>query len=113
MSFAILGIYLGFQMVVLAALRARLKGWTPTGEFTLGRWGLIINVLALAYGVVAIVNIVLAAHPGRPLVRQLDRDPERQLVVGIGLVYMFIAKPFGHSDAPAGDAVGPLRPERV
>ena len=27
------------------------------------------------------------------------------LVVGIGLVYMLIAKPFGNSDAPAGDAV--------
>ena len=35
-SFAILGIYLGFQMVVLAALRARLKGWVPSGTFTLG-----------------------------------------------------------------------------
>src|SRR5690606_24816497 len=35
-SFAVLGIYMGFQMVVLAALRARLLGWRPSGPFTLG-----------------------------------------------------------------------------
>jgi uncharacterized protein with PhoU and TrkA domain len=28
---------------VLAALRARLKGWRPAGEFTLGRWSLPAN----------------------------------------------------------------------
>src|SRR5690606_13968446 len=49
-SFAILGIYVSFQMVVLAALRQRFKGWKPAGPFNLGGFGMLINVAALAYG---------------------------------------------------------------
>jgi amino acid transporter len=104
-SFATLGIYLGFQLVVFAALRARLKGWVPSGEFTLGRWGLIVNVLALAYGVAAMVNMVWPRTPGAPWYDNYVVILSGALVVGIGLVYMAIAKPFGNSDAPAGDAV--------
>lgn len=61
-----LGIYGSFQMVVPAALRARLKGWRPAGEFTLGRWGLPVNIGALAYGIFAIVNICWARSPEKP-----------------------------------------------
>lgn len=104
-SFATLGIYLGFQMVVFAALRARLKGWVPSGEFTLGRWGMVINVLALAYGVAAMVNMVWPRTPDAPWYDNYVVILSGALVVGIGLVYMAVAKPFGNSDAPAGDAV--------
>src|SRR3712207_9541118 len=38
-AFAVLGIYVAFQAVVLAALRQRLKGWHPAGRWNLGRWG--------------------------------------------------------------------------
>lgn len=31
-AFAVIGIYISFQMVVLAALRQRLKGWKPMGS---------------------------------------------------------------------------------
>jgi amino acid transporter len=34
-SFAAIGIYLAFQMIVLAALFARTKGWIPSGQFSL------------------------------------------------------------------------------
>ena len=70
-SFAILGIYLGFQMVVLAALRARLKGWVPSGPFTLGRWGMPITIAALTYGVLTMINIAWPRTPDAALVRQL------------------------------------------
>ena len=33
-SFASVGIYMSFQMLVLAALIARSKGWRPSGPFT-------------------------------------------------------------------------------
>src|SRR5579872_3100490 len=56
-SFASAGIYLAFQMLVLAALVARARGWQPRGPFTLGRWGWPVNVIALAYGVSAIVDM--------------------------------------------------------
>ena len=62
-SFAALGIYIGFQMVVLAALRARLKGWVPSGKYSLGRWGLPVNIGALVYGVVAMVNMAWPRTP--------------------------------------------------
>ena len=35
-SFAAAGIYIAFQLVVLAALIARSRGWVPRGKFTLG-----------------------------------------------------------------------------
>ena len=50
-AFAVLGIYVAFQMVVLASLRQRIRGWKPAGPFSLGRWGFVVNVAALAYGV--------------------------------------------------------------
>src|SRR6185436_12134520 len=55
---AVVGIYLAFQMIVLAALIARFRGWKPAGQFRLGAWGTAINVVALAYGVGAIVDMV-------------------------------------------------------
>ena len=39
-SFAAVGIYISFQMIVLAALIARCKGWRPQGPFSPGRLGL-------------------------------------------------------------------------
>lgn len=63
--------YVAFQMVVLAALRARLKGWKPAGAFSLGRWGCVINLGALAYGVFACV--VLSMPSNNPALGLLDR----------------------------------------
>ena len=74
-SFAILGIYLGFQMVVLAALRARLKGWVPSGSFTLGRWGMPVTIAALTYGVLTMINVAWPRTPDVRLVRQLAGRP--------------------------------------
>src|SRR2546423_2770217 len=54
-TFAVVGIYISFQLVVLATLLARRRGWRATGAFTLGSYGPIINFVALVYGVAAIV----------------------------------------------------------
>jgi amino acid transporter len=59
-SFATSGIYLSFQMVVVAALIARIRGWRPRG-FNLGRWAYPVYVVAIVYGVGMLVNIV---YPG-------------------------------------------------
>jgi amino acid transporter len=105
-SFAAVGIYIAFQMIVLAALLARMKGWRPAGLFTLGAWGVPVNLLALAYGVAAIVNILWP----RP---QSAADPWYAVygmaattvgVVLIGAAYMVLAKPYARGNAPAGDA---------
>lgn len=109
-SFAILGIYLSFQMVVLAALRARLKGWRPSGDYQLGRLGLAVNITALVYGVAAIVNICWPRTPGVPWYDNYIVLLCGAVVVGVGLLYMFSTHHYGRSDAEAGDAVpGNLR----
>ncbi|MFD4258456.1 APC family permease [Streptomyces sp. NPDC058534] len=104
-SFAILGIYAAFQMVVLAALRARLKGWRPSGEFRLGRWGLLVNAGALAYGLFAIINISWPRTPDVPWYDNWIVLLSGGIVVAVGLVYMFTTHHYGRSDAPAGVAI--------
>jgi amino acid transporter len=52
-------IYMAYLMITLPMLRARLRGeWTvPEGRFSLGRWGLPINVLAIVWGFGMAVNL--------------------------------------------------------
>jgi amino acid transporter len=59
-SYAVVGIYLSFQAVVVARLVAAARGFAPRqgpGLFSLGRFGVPVAVLALAYGVAMIVNL--------------------------------------------------------
>jgi amino acid transporter len=105
-SFAAVGIYIAFQMIVLAALIARAKGWRPTGPFTLGSWGLLVNVLALAYGVSAIVNILWPRPqgPDDPWYVVFGMLVTTVAVILLGGIYMVLAKPYERGHAPAGDA---------
>jgi amino acid transporter len=105
-SFAAIGIYISFQMIVLAALIARVKGWRPAGPFTLGGRGWLVNVLALAYGIGAIVNI-LWPRPQTPDEAWFVSYGMLLTTIGvvvIGALYMVTAKPYEHGNAPAGDA---------
>lgn len=104
-SFASLGIYLGFMMVVLAALRARLKGWVPSGKFRLGVWGLPVTIAAFVYQVLAAVNMAWPRTPDVPWYDNYIVVLSALVVVGVGLVYMLAAKPYLRKDAPHGDAV--------
>jgi amino acid transporter len=104
-AFAVLGIYISFQAVVLAALRQRLMGWRPAGLWNLGTAGLVVNVLALAYGIFAIV-LLLKPAPGTETF--LDRwivAIGLAVVAGTGLLYLLLARPDRHSShIPEGDA---------
>jgi amino acid transporter len=104
-SFATLGIYLGFQMVVLAALRARLKGWQPSGTFRLGTWGLPVTVAALAYGITAMVIMAWPRTPDVPWYDNWIVALSAALGTGVGLVYLVLAKPYQKTDAISGDAI--------
>ncbi|GAA2134218.1 APC family permease [Arthrobacter humicola] len=104
-SFAALGIYVAFQMVVLAALRARLKGWQPAGSFRLGKWGVPVNVAALTWGVLGIANMIWPRTPDAPWYENYLVLLSAAVVVGIGLAYMLIKKPYRHSNVPAADAI--------
>jgi len=107
-SFAAMGMYLGFQMVVLASLRARLKGWRPAGKFTLGAWGLPVTVLALAWGVLGMINMAWPRTPEAGWLSNYIVLISSVAVVAIGGIYMAVRKPHLLGDAPAGDA-GPAR----
>lgn len=105
-SFATLGIYIGFQMVVLAALRARLKGWKPTGPLQLGALGLPVTVAALAYGVFTIINTGWPRHiEGGSFFDEWLAVITAAAGVLIGLVYLLVAKPHERSNAPYSDAI--------
>src|SRR6202142_2255703 len=103
-SFAAVGIYISFQMIVLGALIARAKGWRPNGPFTLGTRGWLVNGLALAYGVSAIVNILWPRSPNDPWYVNYAMLVTTVGVLVLGGLYMVIAKPYEHGRAPAGDA---------
>ena len=76
-AFAVLGICIAFQAVVLDALRQWPKGWRPAGNWNLGSAGMLVNVIALAYGIMAIFLLLKRGETGSVLD---DR------VVAIGLV---------------------------
>ncbi len=103
-SFAAIGIYIAFQMIVLAALAARIKGWRPAGPFTLRNRGWLVNVLALAYGIGAIVNILWPRSPSDPWYSNYAMIVTTAGVLALGSFYMIVAKPYERGTAPAGDA---------
>lgn len=103
-SFAALGIYISFQMIVFGALVARLKGWRPAGPFTLGAWGWSVNAAALAYGIAAIINIAWPRTPGAPWYINYSMALTTAVIIVLGAVYMWMAKPYERGNAPAGDA---------
>jgi amino acid transporter len=57
-SFATSGIYLAFFLTVLGAFIARMRGWKPSGVFTLGRWGVPVTIGGGLYLLLMLLNIV-------------------------------------------------------
>jgi amino acid transporter len=93
-TFATVGIYLGFQAVVLAAIIARRRGWVPSGKFTLGRWGMWVNVAALIYGVSAIIILSLKTPAATDDFFDKWLVPVSAGIVAlIGLVWLLVARP--------------------
>jgi amino acid transporter len=110
-SFAAMGMYMGFQMVVLASLRARILGWKPNGAFQLGVWGIPVNIAALIWGVLGMVNMAWPRTPEDGWFANYVVLISAVAVVAVGLVYMAWKKPHLKGDAPAADAI-PTDPAR-
>lgn len=94
-SFGVSGIYIAFGLTVLGALVARLRGWEPTGHYTLGRKGMLVNIIALVYLVVMFVNLALPTGLGSPRGALFNLDWVTLVVVGLlalaGLVVRLLA----------------------
>jgi len=53
-------IYLSYFIGNIAILRARLKGWPKTpAPFKLGRWGMVVNILGLTWGLGMLINFAI------------------------------------------------------
>lgn len=106
-TFAVVGIYIGFQSVVLAALIGRSRGWQPSGSFQLGRWGKTVNVIALIYGVSAIVILSVKTGEGAELFVDRWLVPiSAGVVFLLGLLYLLVFRPTENirDDARAGSS---------
>jgi amino acid transporter len=113
-------IYLSYFLGNIVIMRARLRGWPRmSAPFKLGRWGMLVNVVALIYGGAMLVNFAwprLASNPkpnqegGLLHLNFLDGVPILWTVVIfivlIGAVYYLVAgrkKRFAPVVAPAED----------
>ena len=57
-------IYLSYFLCNFGVVLARRKGWPhKPAWFNLGRWGMLVNILALLYGGLMIINIALWVNP--------------------------------------------------
>jgi amino acid transporter len=110
-SGAAIGIYIAFQMIVIGALVARARGWRPGGRFTLGAWGLPVNLAALLYGFGAVLNMLWPRAPEAPWYTNYAMILFAVGVVGSGLVYLVLGRPHARRQAAppplAGTAADP------
>src|SRR5262245_30991011 len=113
-------IYLSYFLGNIVILRARLRGWPKTpAPFRLGRWGMLVNIVALVYGGAMLVNFAWPRAASNPKPNQsngllhlnfLDGVPILWTVVIfialIGAIYYLIVgrtKRFAPVVAPAED----------
>jgi hypothetical protein len=91
-------------MVVVAALYARFRGWRPGGSFSLGKWGLPVNIVALIYGIGALLNLVWPRSPDQPWFVNYGMLVTIAGVLLTGFIYMAARKTHDRGEAPAADA---------
>jgi amino acid transporter len=102
-SFAIAGIYVAFMFVVLGVVIAKARGWKPSGPFTLGSVGIVVNVVALAYGVFGIWTLCTKGGAYDAAGSFLDRNLVSVSLIGVtavGLVYLVVGRPTRHDTLP-------------
>jgi len=92
-NFAVIGIYLGFQSVVVAAIIGRRRGWVPSGKWNMGRWGMLVNVLALVYGIAAILILSYYSTAGEDFFTRWQVPILAFIVFVIGLAWLLIVRP--------------------
>jgi amino acid transporter len=107
-AFGTAAIYVAFLLIALAALIARLRGtWKPAGRIQLGRMGVVINALAVAWLAFETVNIAWPREslaPAAAPVYQVWAAPlVLALIAAVGLAYLALAKPHRRADIPRGD----------
>ena len=60
-------IYLSYFLGNIVIMRARMRGWPRTSApFRLGRWGMLVNIVALLYGGAMLVNFAWPRAASNP-----------------------------------------------
>ncbi|WP_326763665.1 hypothetical protein OG978_02955 [Streptomyces sp. NBC_01591] len=77
----------------------------PSGAYRLGRWGLPVNLGALAYGLAAIVNICWGIPRTPPGATTTWCHSLRWWSSRVGGLSFALARPRLRGDAPSGDAM--------
>lgn len=87
-------IYLAYLICTAATLVARLRGkFVASGPFSLGRWGLIVNALAVAWGIAMIINLSwYRPVEGAPAYLNLAIYIFVPLLLVIGALYYFLVQ---------------------
>ena len=113
-------IYLSYFLGNIVILRARTRGWPKTpAPFRLGRWGMLVNIVALVYGGAMLVNFAWPRPASNPKPEQtggllhlnfLDGVPilwtVAIFITLVGAVYYLAVgrtKAFAPVVAPSGD----------
>jgi amino acid transporter len=120
-------IYLSYFLGNLAILRARARGWPrASAPFRLGRWGVLVNIVALLYGGAMLINFAWPRVASNPEPRQtggllslgpsfLNRIPILWTVaVGIALIgaiyYLLVGRTRNFAPVTAPSPDDPIRP---
>lgn len=103
-TFGSAGIYVAFQMVVLGAIYARIKGWEPNGQFQLRGWGWTVNIIAFVFGISAIVDMMWPRSPSDPWYLNYGMILTSCIVLACGALYMLAFSPYEKGNTPSGDA---------
>jgi hypothetical protein len=123
-------IYFSYFLGNLALLRARLRGWPrQKAPFSLGRWGLPLTILGLAWGGGMLINFIWPRVQSNPTPKEigyvvnfhwswLNQRPllwtAFVVIMGVGLIYYAVVqrnKP-AHLQAPEGEVFAEEAPER-
>src|SRR5262245_60912763 len=97
-SIAIIMIYLAYLMVTAPMLKKRLQGqWPPKdlkegGYFTMGKWGLPVNIFAVLWGALMALNLAWprVAVYGEPWYNTWGAFVYIGVILGSGLLWYFI-----------------------
>ena len=84
-------IYLSYFLGNIVILRARLRGWPKTkAPFRLGRWGILVNVLALVYGGAMLINFAWPRAASNPKPNQTNGLLHLNFLDGVPILWTVV-----------------------
>ena len=84
-------IYLSYFLGNIVIMRARMRGWPRTAApFRLGRWGLLVNIVALLYGGAMLVNFAWPRAASNPKPNQTNGLLHLNFLDGVPILWIVV-----------------------